>query len=193
MSDGTLLHNVNVPAAERAIRDLLVAIGQDPDREGLRDTPRRVAKWWQEFIDYHPGEVGTCFEDATAGFVMVSGMRVWSLCEHHLLPFWCDVTVAYLPTSKVLGLSKFARVAHKHAHRPQLQERLISGVADEIKTLTSSHGVVAVGHGEHLCMTARGIRTPSIMTSLAVRGEFPADLRAEVLAQARSLSRGVTG
>lgn len=187
------MKNVNVAAAEKAVRDLLVAIGEDPGRPGLVDTPKRVAKWWREFIDYNPGELGTCFEDATAGFVMVSGMRVWSLCEHHLLPFWCDVTVAYMPGNKVLGLSKFARIAHKHAHRPQLQERLVDAIASEVAEKTSSAGVMVVGHGEHLCMTARGIRTPSIMTSVAHRGTLDPVLQREVLAQARSLNRGVTG
>jgi GTP cyclohydrolase I len=183
---------IDVARIEAAVKEILEAIGEDPTRPGIVDTPKRVAKWWREFIGYNPGSVGTTFEDASAGVVMVSGMRVWSMCEHHLLPFWCDVTVAYKPAGKVLGLSKFARIAHKHAHRPQLQERLVTGIAEEVIERTGSRDVAVVGHGEHLCMTARGIRTPSIMTSMALHGQFETDvaLRQIVLDQART-AKGV--
>jgi len=105
--------------------------------------------------------------------------------EHrpHLLPFWCDVTVAYIAEAKVLGLSKFARIAHQFAHRLQLQERLTHQIADEIQRVTGSADVFVVGRGEHLCMRMRGIKTPSIMSNSVVRGKFrdlPA-LRAEAL------------
>ena len=172
MSDGSLMKNVNVAAAEKAVRDLLVAIGEDPGRPGLVDTPKRVAKWWREFIDYNPGELGTCFEDATAGFVMVSGMRVWSLCEHHLLPFWCDVTVGYITDARVLGLSKFARIAHAHAHALQVQERLVAGIAADVRQACATDNVAVVARGEHLCMTMRGVRTPALMLSSSLHGVF---------------------
>jgi GTP cyclohydrolase I len=106
--------------------------------------------------------------------VCVSGMRVSSLCEHHLLPFWCDVSIGYIPDRKVLDLSKFARIAQQFAHRLQLQERLGQQIADEISRITGTENVAVVLKGEHLCMTARGIRTPGLMTSSIMRGVFRA-------------------
>lgn len=157
-------------------KELLYAIGEDPDREGLRDTPRRWASWWREFIEYDAGALDTHFAAVEQGqMVLVSGMRVWSLCEHHLLPFWCDVTIGYIPDGHVLGLSKFARIAHKHAHRLQVQERLVSGIADELEALAQTPHVAVLARGEHLCMTMRGIKTPALMTSTAQRGTFQED------------------
>lgn len=155
---------------------LLRELGEDPERPGLKDTPRRFANWWKDFLEYQPGEVDTIFESITSNqLVIVSGMKVWSLCEHHLLPFWCDVAIGYIPRESVLGLSKFARVAHKYAHQLQLQERLCFQIANEIQQLTSSPDVAVLTHGEHLCMTMRGIRTPGMMTSFDVRGVFEQD------------------
>ena len=102
----------------------------------------------------------------------VSGLRVVSLCEHHLLPFWCEVSIGYIPDEKVLGLSKFARIAHQFAHRLQLQEQLGLQIANEITRITGTMNVAVVLKGEHLCMTARGIRTPGRMTSSVMRGVF---------------------
>lgn len=165
-------------------RELLEAIGEDPEREGLKDTPRRWAAWWREFIEYEPGNVNTTFQSIRADqMVVVSGMRIWSLCEHHLLPFWCDVSVGYIAGDRVLGLSKFARIAHKFAHRLQVQERLSSQVADEVAALVGTDDVAVFVRGEHLCMTMRGIQTPALMSSSVVRGVFRADpaTRAEFL------------
>lgn len=161
---------------EGLARQLLIEIGEDPDREGLQDTPRRYARWWREFTGYDPGTLDTVFESVSKNqTVMVSDMKVWSLCEHHLLPFNCSITIAYRAHGRILGLSKFARIAHKHAHRLQLQERLISGIADEVQEITDSPDVAVVGRGEHLCMTMRGIRTSSLMTSTSFRGVFDED------------------
>jgi len=154
-------------------RELLLAIGEDPDREGLRETPRRWADAWREFIEYDPGTTETTFAAvASDQLVCVSGMRVASLCEHHLLPFWCDVSIGYIPDEKVLGLSKFARIAQQFAHRLQLQERLGEQIADEISRITGTQNVAVVLKGEHYCMTARGIRMPGRMTSSVMRGVF---------------------
>ncbi len=154
-------------------RELLCAIGEDPDREGLWETPRRFADWWREFIEYDAGTMTTYFETlSTDQMVVVSGMRVWSLCEHHLLPFWCDISIGYIATSRVLGLSKFARIAHKYAHRLQLQERLTHQIADEIAGVTQSSDIAVLAQGEHLCMEMRGIRTNGRMTSSVMRGLF---------------------
>jgi GTP cyclohydrolase I len=152
---------------------LLLAIGEDPERSGLLDTPRRWANFWRELIEYDPGATETTFEAvATDQMVCVSGMRVFSLCEHHLMPFWCDVNIGYITGDKVLGLSKFARIAHKFAHSLQLQERLGQQIADEVSRMTETEDVAVVLHGSHTCMTARGIRTAGTMTSSVMRGVF---------------------
>jgi GTP cyclohydrolase IA len=154
-------------------RELLIAIGEDPEREGLQETPRRWADAWREFIEYDPGTTETTFSSvASDQLVCVSGIRVASLCEHHLLPFWCEVSIGYIPNDKVLGLSKFARIAHQFAHRLQLQERLGQQIADEITRITGTENVAVVLKGEHYCMAARGIRTPGRMTSSVLRGVF---------------------
>jgi GTP cyclohydrolase I len=154
-------------------RELLLAIGEDPDREGLQQTPRRWADAWREFIEYDPGTTETTFASVSSDqLVCVSGIRVASLCEHHLLPFWCDVSIGYIPNTKVLGLSKFARIAHQFAHRLQLQERLGEQIADEISRITGTQNVAVVLKGEHYCMAARGIRSPARMRSSVMRGVF---------------------
>jgi len=157
----------------QATRLILEAIGEDPGREGLVGTPDRVAGFWNEFITYDPGNCQTSFESVTTDqMVRVSGLRVYSLCEHHLLPFVCEIAIAYVARDKVLGLSKFARIAHKHAHRLQLQERLVHDIADEVQELTGSPDVAVIGQGSHSCMVMRGIKTPGVMTTSVVRGVF---------------------
>ena len=102
---------------EQLATDLLTAIGENPDRPGLQDTPRRFAKYWQEFVNYDAGTIDTTFETVTVDqMVVVSGIRVWSLCEHHLLPFWCDLSVGYITRDRVIGLSKIPRICQKYAH-----------------------------------------------------------------------------
>lgn len=163
------------------VRELLTALGEDPDREGLKETPRRIANFWREFIEYEPGKLDTTFSSVTHNqMVAVTGMRVWSMCEHHMLPFWCDVSVAYIADDKVLGLSKFARIAHKHAHKLTLQEQLVSDIAYELKQALGTDDVAVMAKGEHLCMTMRGIQTPHRMISSALSGKFhQPDQRAE--------------
>lgn len=146
------------------------------DREGLADTPRRWASMWDEFLSYDPGKVDTVFQSVQADqMVVVNGMRVWSLCEHHLLPFWCDISIGYIAQDKIIGLSKLARIAHLHAHKLQVQERLVHDIADSLSMLSTDVAVLA--SGEHLCMTMRGIRTPAIMRSSALRGVFRTSYR----------------
>lgn len=175
---------VNYEALKQVCLDLLSAIGEDPERPGLQDTPRRFASFWREFIDYDPGNHDTLFETVEADqLVVVRDMRVWSMCEHHALPFYCDVSIAYKPVSQVLGLSKFARIAHKYAHRLQIQEQLVKQIADEVTAITGSDDVAVIGHGAHLCMIMRGIKTDGLMTTSVMRGEFRANamLRQELL------------
>lgn len=165
------------------IRDLLEAIGEDPDREGLVDTPRRIADFWVEFLDYDPGKLDTVFSAVRQNqMVMVTGMRVWSMCEHHMLPFWCDISIGYIAEDKVLGLSKFARIAHKHAHNLTLQEQLVADISEELREILETDDIAVLAKGEHLCMTARGIRTPHRMVSSALNGQFlAADTRKEFM------------
>jgi GTP cyclohydrolase I len=196
--------SVNVQAEERILdlteplnedplvdlaRRLLKEIGEDPDRDGLLETPERFARWWREFIDYEPGSIATLFETTTTSqMVIVQDIEVWSLCEHHLLPFNCSVTIAYRPTGQLLGLSKFARVAQRHAHKLQVQERLVADIAQDITDITGASDVAVVARGEHLCMTMRGIKASALMTSTAFRGAFEGDsgLRSELLSLIRS-------
>lgn len=174
---------------ERICRELLLTIGEDPDRAGLLETPRRFAKMWMEFIDYEPGKTATVFECAQADqMVIVSGMRVWSLCEHHLLPFWCDVSIGYITHEHLIGLSKLARIAHRHAHKLQVQEQLGRDIAEEVGRRTQSPDVAVLLRGEHTCMTMRGIRTTGLMTSSVVTGLFKTDVAAR--AEFMSLATG---
>ena len=155
------------------VTELLEAIGEDPTREGLRETPRRIANFWKDFIEYEPGKVNTTFSAVEQNqMVCVTGMRVWSMCEHHMLPFWCNVAIAYIADEKVLGLSKFARIAHKHAHKLTLQEQLVSDISTELKAILGTENIAVIAKGEHLCMTMRGIRTPHRMISSALSGQF---------------------
>lgn len=158
---------------EKLARELLIAIGEDPDRPGLADTPRRFANFWREFIEFSPGRTNTSFETTTTDqMVVVSGIRVYSLCEHHLLPFWCDISVGYIARDKVLGLSKFARIAKKFAHKLQIQERLVDEIAAEVMALTGSPDVGVIANGVHTCMVMRGVKTEGRMISSAMHGLF---------------------
>lgn len=191
VSPNTQIHSaaVDYAALERIGCNLLTAIGEDPTRPGLLDTPRRFAAAWREFIEYEPGVTDTTFESVTTDqMVVVSGLRVWSMCEHHMLPFWCDVSIGYIARDKVLGLSKFARIAHQFAHRLQLQERLIHQIADEITRITGTPDVAVLGQGEHLCMVMRGIQTPGKMTTSVMRGVFleSSSARSEFLSLVKS-------
>lgn len=189
---GSERRRVNVKALERIGRELLVVLGEDPKREGLRETPARWARWWAEFMLFDGGRTEVTFDSlATDQMVVVSGMRVWSLCEHHLLPFSCDVSIGYIATKRVLGLSKFGRIAHQAAHRPQTQEALVHAIADRVAAVTGTPDVAVLAHGQHLCMTMRGIKTPATMSTSVMRGAFRAsgDARAEFLSMAHRTPR----
>ncbi|MBC2879323.1 MULTISPECIES: GTP cyclohydrolase I [Streptomyces] len=162
-------------------RQLLVALGEDPGREGLRGTPERVAAWWQEFLDHDPGRTDTVFAQEltpdSEQMVVVGGLSAWSLCEHHLLPMRLRMTVGYRPDGHVLGLSKVARIVSAHAHRLQVQERLVDAVATEVATVAGVADVGVVADGEHLCMIMRGVREQQSRTiSYSFRGCFDASL-----------------
>jgi GTP cyclohydrolase I len=162
---------------EQVIRDLLEAIGEDPDRQGLRETPRRVAKMYEEIGGGTHEEavdvLGTQFDEDHQEMVIIRDVPFYSMCEHHLLPFFGTAHVGYLPKGKVVGISKLARAVDILARRPQVQERLTSQVADAIMTALGPEGVAVVIRAEHLCMAMRGVRKPgaSVVTS-ATRGDF---------------------
>jgi GTP cyclohydrolase I len=158
---------VDVEEVAALYRQLLLALGEDPDRDGLADTPRRVAAWWQEFLDYDPGRTDTAFAHAEDSdqFVLVTGIGAWSLCEHHLLPFRVTLAVGYVPAGRLVGLSKLARIAAEHAHRLQVQERLTDGVARAVAQVTGSPDVAVLADAEHLCMSMRGVRAEAARTT----------------------------
>lgn len=188
---GTQPRRVDAARVAEIYRQLLSELGEDPGRDGLRDTPGRVAAWWSEFLDYEPGTTDTAFEyEATGGdLLVVGGISVYSLCEHHLLPMRLTVSIGYLPAGQVLGLSKFARIAHAHAHRLQLQERYVNGVAQDVVKATGSGDVGVVAEGEHLCMSMRGVREQQARTTnmkLCGRLRDQPDLTSQLLTLARS-------
>jgi GTP cyclohydrolase I len=161
----------DLPRIERAVREILVAIGEDPERDGLRDTPARVAGLRQA-----PRDVLTTVFDADHDeMVLVRDIEVYGTCEHHLLPFIGVAHIGYIPNSKgqITGLSKLARLVDVYARRPQVQERMTSQIADALVDTLEPRGVVVVIEAEHLCMTMRGVRKPGARTvTSAVRGSF---------------------
>ncbi|AXI78886.1 GTP cyclohydrolase I FolE [Peterkaempfera bronchialis] len=165
--------------AEDAVRELLIAIGEDPDREGLRETPARVARAYQEIFSglwQQPEDVlTTTFDLGHDEMVLVKDIEVYSTCEHHLVPFRGVAHVGYIPSTsgKITGLSKLARLVDVYARRPQVQERLTTQVADALMRILEPRGVIVVFECEHMCMSMRGIRKPGAKTlTSAVRGQL---------------------
>ena len=163
--------------AEAAIRELLAAMGEDPEREGLRETPARVARAYAEVtagLRMTPEEVlTTTFDIGHDEMVMVRDIELWSMCEHHLVPFTGVAHVGYIPaeSGKITGLSKLARLVDVYAKRPQVQERLTTQIADALMEILEARGVIVVIEAEHLCMTMRGVRKAGARTiTSAVRG-----------------------
>jgi GTP cyclohydrolase I len=170
----------DLESTQRIVRDLLVAIGEDPDREGLRDTPRRIAAMYNELFDglhKDPVEVlSVGFEEGHDEMVILREIPFYSMCEHHFMPFHGEAHVGYLPDGRIVGLSKIARAVDIFARRPQVQERLTGQIADCIDEVLGAKGVGVVIEAEHLCMTARGVRKPgSKMVTSAMRGKFRED------------------
>lgn len=167
---------VDTERVAAAVREILLGVGEDPDREGLRDTPMRVARAYTEIFDgmaADPAEIlSTTFDLGHDEMVLVRDIEVWSTCEHHLLPFTGVAHVAYIPShGRITGLSKLARLVDAFAKRPQVQERLTSQVADALVEHLQPQGVMVVVECEHLCMTMRGVRKPGAKTvTSAVRG-----------------------
>ncbi|MFF1530533.1 GTP cyclohydrolase I FolE [Cellulomonas sp. NPDC058312] len=169
----------DAPRVEAAIRELLLAVGEDPDRDGLRDTPARVARAYQEIfagLRQDPAEVlSASFDIGHEEMVLVKDIEVYSTCEHHLVPFHGVAHVGYIPGpgGQVTGLSKLARLVDVYARRPQVQERLTGQIADALVEVLQPRGVLVVVECEHLCMSMRGVRKPGSHTvTSAVRGQM---------------------
>src|SRR5579871_5085718 len=182
---------IDEEAIKTAVVMMLKAIGEDPTREGLRDTPRRIAEMYRELFSglrRDPSEVlKVSFDEGHSEMVIVKDIPFYTVCEHHLLPFHGVAHVGYIPRGHVVGISKLARAVEILARRPQLQERLTSQVADSVMTTLEPHGVGVVLEGAHLCMTMRGVKKPgSKVVTSAMRGVFKnVATRAEFMALIR--------
>jgi GTP cyclohydrolase I len=185
---------VDLARLAAAVRELLAAVGEDPDRDGLRETPERVARMYAEIFSglrEDPSEhLSATFEADHDELVLVKDIDLYSVCEHHLLPWVGKAHVGYIPGEggRITGLSKLARLVEGYARRPQVQERLTAQVADAIVRVLEPRGVLVVVEAEHLCMSMRGVRKPGTLTvTSAVRGHFltSAAARAEVLSLIR--------
>ena len=170
---------VDLPRLEAAVREILLAVGENPDREGLVETPARVARAYAEIfagLRHKPEDVlGTTFDVEHEELILVRDIEVYSTCEHHLVPFHGVAHVGYIPSAsgRVTGLSKLARLVDVYAKRPQVQERLTTQIADALVEHLDAQGVIVVIEAEHLCMSMRGIRKPGARTiTSAVRGQL---------------------
>ena len=177
-----------------AVRDILEAIGEDPDREGLRETPGRVARMYGELFGGLHREprsyLQKFFSESCDEVILVRDISFNSMCEHHLLPFMGKAHIGYLPNGRVVGLSKLARVVDVYAKRLQVQERLTTSIADLIMSQLKPYGVIVVVEAEHLCMIMRGVKKPgSYTTTSAVRGIFKEDQRSRAEALSLIMSR----
>lgn len=189
MSKSLLPRSVDHPRIAAAVREILLAVGEDPDREGLRETPERIARMYEEmFAGLHrdPASVlKKTFVEKYDEMVLVKDITFDSICEHHLLPFFGKAHIAYIPNGKIVGLSKIARVVEIVARRPQVQERMTEELADLVMNELDAQGAGIVLEASHTCMSIRGVRKPgSICTTSAMRGIFRANLttRSEFLA-----------
>ena len=165
--------------AEAAVRELLIAVGEDPDREGLRDTPARVARAYKELLSGMrlgaEDVLTTTFDIGHDEMILVRDIELWSMCEHHLVPFTGVAHIGYIPNDdgRITGLSKLARLVDVYAKRPQVQERLTTQVADALMEILEARGAIVVIEAEHLCMTMRGVKKPGAKTiTSAIRGSM---------------------
>ncbi len=179
---------VDLPRIEKAVREILIGIGEDPDRDGLLETPARVARMYAEMFSglrQDPREhTDKFFEEKYDEVVLVRDISFCSMCEHHLLPFVGKAHIGYMPNGKVIGLSKLARVVEVVARRPQVQERLTETVADLLLDALDAKGVAVIIEADHSCMTIRGVRKPGSLTiTSAMRGIFRSNLssRSEIM------------
>ena len=163
---------INKNKIEKLIRQLLVELGENPNREGLIGTPKRIAEMYEEIFSGYKmnSELDVSFSEETNA-IIAKDIQFYSMCEHHMLPFYGRVHIAYVPNGKVFGLSKLVRLAEKYSRRMQIQERLTTEIADEISKRGVS-GVIVIAEGEHLCMKMRGVRNNNSIITIAYRGIF---------------------
>jgi GTP cyclohydrolase I len=191
------MNEIDQGRIEKAVREIIEALGEDPEREGLFDTPQRVAAFYAEVFDgihRDPGDVVDAFfgEEHYQEIVMVREIPFYSMCEHHFVPFHGQAHVAYIPKGRVTGLSKLARLVEGFARRPQMQERLTAQVADALAERLEPLGVMVVVEAEHLCMSMRGVKKPGATTvTSAVRGSMESQpaTRAEAMSLLFGTSR----
>ena len=157
---------------KKLVRELIIEIGEDPTREGLKDTPERIAQMYQEIFDGYESdsELSVQFSE-DSDTVVARDIQFYSMCEHHMLPFFGKIHIAYSPNGRVFGISKLVRLVEKYSKRLQIQERLTKNIADELFA-QGVKGVVVVADAEHLCMRMRGVRNDATLTSSAYRGIF---------------------
>lgn len=186
--------NENRELIEHHVREILRLIGEDPDREGLRDTPKRVQRMYEEiFAGYEvdPREVlGVTFDERHEELVIVKDITYFSQCEHHMATFFGKVHIGYIPSGRIAGLSKFARLVDAVTCKLQVQERITTQIADIMEEVLQPHGSMVVVEGEHMCMCSRGVKKPGAVTlTSAVRGQFRTDaaLRAEFMSLVREV------
>ena len=163
---------INKNKIEKLIRQLLVELGENPNREGLIGTPKRIAEMYEEIFSGYKmnSELDVSFSEETNA-IIAKDIQFYSMCEHHMLPFYGRVHIAYVPNGKVFGLSKLVRLAEKYSRRMQIQERLTTEIADEVSKRGVS-GVIVIAEGEHLCMKMRGVRNNNSIITIAYRGIF---------------------
>jgi GTP cyclohydrolase I len=188
---------IDLERIEKAVREILLAVGEDPDREGLVDTPSRVGRMYRELLsgvaEDPKRHVKSVFDEKYDEIVLLRDIPFYSICEHHLMPFIGKAHVGYVPSGRVLGVSKLGRIVDCFAHRLQVQERLTVQIADFIMENVRPKGVAVVIEASHSCMTIRGIRKPgSVMVTSALRGLFMRDprSRSEVLGLMRNGGEG---
>ncbi|WP_203857726.1 GTP cyclohydrolase I FolE [Plantactinospora mayteni] len=199
LGGGPVEDAVDLARIEKAVREILIAVGEDPDRDGLRQTPARVARAYAELLAglrVDPAQVlSTTFEANHEELVLVRDIDVMSLCEHHLLPFRGSAHIGYIPgeNGRITGLSKLARLVEVYARRPQVQERLTSQIADLLMARLEPRGVIVVLECEHMCMAMRGIQKAGAKTiTSAVRGALQRDAKSRAEAMALILNAGRT-
>ena len=163
---------INKNKIEKLIRQLLIELGENPNREGLIGTPKRIAEMYEEIFSGYKmnSELDVSFSEETNA-IIARDIQFYSMCEHHMLPFYGRIHIAYVPNGKVFGLSKLVRLVEKYSRRMQIQERLTTEIADEVSKRGVS-GVIVIAEGEHLCMKMRGVRNNNSIMTIAYRGVF---------------------
>ncbi|MGH9933540.1 MAG: GTP cyclohydrolase I FolE [Nitrososphaerales archaeon] len=185
---------MNNEKIKKLVRELLIELGENPEREGLRETPERIAELYEEILDGYKmdSELDVTFSEES-DVVVVREIQFYSMCEHHMLPFFGKVHVAYLPSGKVFGISKLVRLVEKYAKRLQIQERMTKQVADELQRL-GVRGALVLAEGDHMCMRMRGVKNNSKIMTIAYRGEFEKkELRDHIVSMIYTPRREISG